>query len=141
MSGIVILILRILLAIALYAFLGWVLITIWNDLRQQGYVLTHNKIPTLVLTGMDSTSQEYQFAQPVITIGRSPTNDLAILNETVSSYHTRLHYYLNQWWVNDLNSTNGTFLNGQQIATSTVLTSGDMLTCGETNFLIAIGEN
>ncbi|MFQ5616818.1 MAG: FHA domain-containing protein [Anaerolineales bacterium] len=137
MSGIVSLILRILLALALYTFLGWALYTLWDDLRQQGQRLIKSRIPTLVLTKTGQFNQEYPFNQPIVTIGRSPTNDLPINNETISNHHLQINYHLNQWWLNDLNSTNGTFLNSQRIATPTVLTAGDVIGCGEISLLVS----
>lgn len=45
-----------------------------------------------------------------ISIGRRDENDLILKNDTfVSRHHARLHYQANQWWLEDINSTNGTF--------------------------------
>lgn len=141
MTGIILLILRVLLAAALYAFLAWALYTIWMDLRQQAITSASNKVPSLTLTGADLLSEEYFFTSPIITVGRGATNDLVIGNDTVSVHHARLVYQLNQWWLQDLNSTNGTYLNGQRLVTSAVLTSGDMIGFGEVNLLVTIGLN
>ena len=77
MSGIVVLILRIFLATALYAFLGWALYTLWRELRMQTLMLAAQKTPTLTLTriGMD----EYEpaiFQKSEIFIGRESDLDL-----------------------------------------------------------------
>lgn len=45
-----------------------------------------------------------------IAIGRRDENDLVLKNDTfVSRHHARLHYQADQWWLEDINSTNGTF--------------------------------
>lgn len=45
-----------------------------------------------------------------ITIGRRDENDLVLKNDTfVSRHHAKLHYQSNQWWLEDMSSTNGTF--------------------------------
>ncbi len=45
-----------------------------------------------------------------LTIGRQDDNDLILVNDTfVSRQHAVLHYQANQWWIEDKNSTNGTF--------------------------------
>jgi pSer/pThr/pTyr-binding forkhead associated (FHA) protein len=46
-----------------------------------------------------------------------------------------------QWWVEDLESTNGTYLNQVQVTTSTILTDGDKLTLGKVDITIRINQN
>jgi pSer/pThr/pTyr-binding forkhead associated (FHA) protein len=53
-------------------------------------------------------------------------------------HHARLSYQNNQWWIEDLNSTNGSFLNNERIDTSTVIVDGDILQCGD--ILITINQ-
>ena len=139
MSGVVLLLLRILLAAVLYAFLGWALYTLWASLRQHAFTLSNQKVPSLALTGTEDLTEEYYYIQPVVNVGRGGTNDLIVNNDTVSSHHARLAYNLNQWWLHDLNSTNGTYINGQRLIASTVLTTGDMIGFGEVNLMVSIG--
>ena len=139
MSGIVVLIIRILLAIALYAFLGWALYTIWRDLRVQTLNLAAQKAPAITLTriGMDEF-EPANFQKSEIFIGREQTSTLPLLDETVSGRHARLAYRHNQWWVEDLKSTNGTFLNEEPVKTMTVLVSGDEIRVGQTVMRVEI---
>ena len=139
MSGIVVLIIRILLAIALYAFLGWALYTIWRDLRVQTLVLAAQKAPAITLTrmGMDEF-EPASFQKSEIFIGREQTSTLPLLDETVSGRHARLAYRHNQWWVEDLKSTNGTLLNEEPVNTMTVLVSGDEIRVGQTVMRVEI---
>ena len=139
MSGIVVLIIRILLAVALYAFLGWALYTIWRDLRVQTLILAAQKAPAITLTriGMDEF-EPANFQKSEIFIGREQTSTLPLLDETVSGRHARLAYRHNQWWVEDLKSTNGTFLNEEPVKTMTVLVSGDEIRVGQTVMRVEI---
>lgn len=50
-----------------------------------------------------------------ITIGRAPDNTLPIADNTVSSRHARLFLQGSQWYIQDLGSTNGTFVNEQRV--------------------------
>lgn len=141
MTGIVVLILRILLAASLYGFLGWALLTIWRDLRSQGRFFSAPNIPMLSLTPLgDGASSPVSFSAQEVILGRSPTNDYPLLDETVSTRHARLSYRKNQWWVEDLGSTNGTFLNDERVSVPTVIISGDELRCGQVSMLIGVDE-
>ena len=76
-----------------------------------------------------TVGQTFQLPSPA-TIGRAPGNTLSVLAETVSLSHLRLVYRNRDWWVEDLGSTNGTFVNGARITTVTRLASSDVLGCG-----------
>lgn len=66
----------------------------------------------------------------VITIGRLPDNDVTIDTPVVSRRHARLVRGGDGWTVEDLGSTNGTFLNGQRITGSLPVRPGDRLEVG-----------
>jgi pSer/pThr/pTyr-binding forkhead associated (FHA) protein len=66
-----------------------------------------------------------------ILIGRDPACDCQLDDMTVSAHHAKLEYHHNQWWVEDLGSTNGTYLNQENINTATVLAPGDELQIGQ----------
>jgi pSer/pThr/pTyr-binding forkhead associated (FHA) protein len=139
MLAILILILRYTLMILLYLFLGWAIYTLWRDLRFQSQVVTTQKIPRITLTPeSDVDNSPHIFNKPELIIGRDPDCDLCVADEVVSSRHARLIYRYMQWWVEDLQSTNGTFLNEQRVETATVIIKGDELRIGRQIVLIDI---
>ncbi len=141
MSGTLVFILRILLAAALYGFIAWGLLVIWRELRSQSQLLKAPQIPVLMISQVDFPDQpQRSFVEPEVIIGRSTNSDYPISDETVSARHTRLSYHHNQWWVEDLKSTNGTFLNDERINVPTVVIPGDELRCGQVGLIIAIEE-
>jgi pSer/pThr/pTyr-binding forkhead associated (FHA) protein len=142
LSAIIVLIVRILMALALFGFLAWAIYTIWRDLNTQTALLQARKTPTinLAITNM-LEEQTVAFAIPEVIIGRSPACAYTIHNETVSSTHARLSYHHDQWWVEDLRSTNGTFVNDEKVATPTVLMSGDDLRCGQVTIRVNIDDS
>jgi signal transduction histidine kinase len=73
----------------------------------------------------------------VVTIGRHPNNDVSLLLESVSRFHAKLDLVGTRWIVTDLNSSNGTFVNGERIATPRVLSEGDVLTLGRADFIFS----
>ncbi len=139
MSAIVFLILRILLALCLYGFLGWAFSTLWRDLKNQNQILASRQAPPIELSSVDG-SHVFHSNKPEIVIGRAPACDCALEDLTVSSRHARLAYHHHQWWVEDLGSTNGTFLNQETVAAPLVIASGDQIRCGQVVMIIAISE-
>lgn len=138
MSGTFVLILRILMAVSLYAFLGWAIYTIWQELRLSSRAASVRQIPAIRLAPANAEETQWEFAVPEVIIGRDPSCELSIADDTVSAHHARLSYHHNQWWVEDLQSTNGTFLNDEKVYTPTVIISGDELRCGKIDLGITI---
>ena len=134
------LVLRLLLAIALYTFLGWGLWTLLQELKGQGDKLAGQKKPAISLhfkIDQDKESVRH-FSQPEITIGRDPNCDLSMMDEALSAHHARLAHHHGQWWLEDLNSTNGIFLNREKLTTPAVVITGYKFKCGNTVFTIQV---
>ena len=143
MSATFVLTLRIFLAVSLYAFLGWALLTIWRELHTQGTLLAARKIPGISLNtqiGEQALLQRY-FTQPEILLGRDSHCDIPLLDDTVSVRHARLAYHHGQWWLEDLGSTNGTRLNKEKVSIPTVVISGDKIDCGKASITINLGAD
>ena len=132
MNAIILLALRIGLVIALYTFLGWALYILWKSLKHDTQETPKQKIAPLVLMvhDKDGILNTHSFVESPVIIGRDPISDLHIDDKTISARHARLSYQLGQWWINDLNSTNGTFLNDMSVHDAVVLTTNDELRCG-----------
>jgi pSer/pThr/pTyr-binding forkhead associated (FHA) protein len=144
MSGTITLALRLALALALYGFLGWALIMLWRDIRRQGIVLTDRRVTGINLTIRHGEAAPVvtNFNQPEITLGRDPGCDIPLIDDnTVSTRHAQLTYHHNQWWLQDLSSTNGTTLNQIAVTMPTVLTAGDEIQCGDTRLIVNLSTN
>jgi pSer/pThr/pTyr-binding forkhead associated (FHA) protein len=140
MIATVVLVLRLALAIALYVFLGWALLTLWRDLKQQGKSLSGQKRAGISVRQRSErgTDRESHFFQTDIVLGRHTNCDIVIMDEVVSAQHARLTYHHGQWWLEDLSSTNGTFLNGSKLTTPTVVITDDEVKCGNTQLILRI---
>lgn len=68
-------------------------------------------------------------------VGRDVTNDLVISDEKVSRRHARLYSEGDQFVVEDLGSTNGTFINGARLSGPHLLRVGEQITFGETSIV------
>jgi pSer/pThr/pTyr-binding forkhead associated (FHA) protein len=64
-----------------------------------------------------------------LTVGRGLNNDIILEDSRVSRHHAQLRYRARRFWINDLGSTNGTFINGEQIEEK-ALRDGDTISLG-----------
>jgi FHA domain/Domain of unknown function (DUF1707) len=64
-----------------------------------------------------------------VTVGRSDANDVVLGEQTVSRFHAELRHDDHAWVVRDLDSTNGTWLNGSRVQEARV-SGGDVLALG-----------
>jgi pSer/pThr/pTyr-binding forkhead associated (FHA) protein len=139
MNAILVLILRSLLLIFAYGFIGWIIYTLYVELRQMSGQKDQSSIPPIILiANIDNASYEHRYIQTEIIIGRDPTCDLILDQETISLRHCKLFHQNKQWWTVDMNSTNGTYLNNSLVESATVLTDDDTLRLGTINILISI---
>jgi predicted component of type VI protein secretion system len=74
----------------------------------------------------------YELAKSVLTVGRDVKNDIVINDSEVSRQHVRLTEQENGYQVEDLASTNGTFVNSQRLSAPMLLQPRDLLGLGET---------
>lgn len=98
---------------------------------QVGNVILIDKnqgIAALVLEKVQGRAAYLDWADG-ITIGRKSDNLIVLKDNLVSSHHCRIIGRSGKWYVEDLNSTNGTFLNDKRVRTA-VLNPGDVLKLG-----------
>lgn len=140
MSGSLVLVLRILLAAALYLFLGLILWMLWQDLKRAGFQAARPKVPALRLELQRGNADPIfrTFTQPEVLVGRDPVCELRLEDEAVSARHAKLSYHHGQWWIEDLHSHNGTSLNQIKLITATVLTNGDEIQCGAATLRVSL---
>ncbi len=65
----------------------------------------------------------------LLTLGRGLNNDVILEDTRVSRHHAQLRYKTRRFWVTDLNSTNGTYINGERVSEAD-LRNGDVLSLG-----------
>ena len=68
--------------------------------------------------------------QPVLTVGRHTDCDLVLVDPTVSRLHAVLRLFGDQWFLEDLGSTNGTRVNGIRIRRAVAVRPGDRVGFG-----------
>ena len=83
----------------------------------------------LILSLDGQVMAEYNMNKERYTVGRLPDNDIRIDNAAVSGHHSLIINILNDSFLEDLNSTNGTYVNGKLIKKH-ALQHGDVITVG-----------
>ena len=140
------LILKIAFLVLLYLFIWRIVRTASRDLRlpQESFVLTpegarerreRQVAGRLVVLESPSLSPGHAVGvdSTALTVGRSTQNDVAVeRDDFASATHARFMPRRDGLWLEDLGSTNGTFVNGTRIPAPRRLTPGDVVSIGET---------
>ena len=145
----VLLVLKIAFLVLLYLFVWRVVRTAGRDMRlpQESFILRPGGALTGGAIGQQISSgrlvvahspaleegTEYALDAAAVTIGRSNQNVVSIDDdEFASARHARIEPRRDGVWVNDLGSTNGTYVNGVRIDRPRKLVNGDVVRAGET---------
>ncbi len=83
----------------------------------------------------DPNGREHHLPLDSAVIGRALECDVVIASKSVSREHTRIRREGRRWFVDDLGSTNGTYLNGERVSGSLSLLDGDHLKVGDVTFV------
>lgn len=135
-----ILLLRLLFIVLLYFFLYQVVRVTSRELTALAEATAPAAAPTvpsargqLVVVGDDGAGLRPGLSfqlEPVSTVGRAGDCTIVLNEPFVSSQHGELRFSHGRWWLRDLGSTNGTFLNGARVTVATGVKSGDVLQFG-----------
>jgi FHA domain len=145
----VLLVLKIAFLVLLYVFIWRIVRTASRDLRlpQESFILAPSgpgvqasrsgrRTGRLVVVKSQDLEEglDYELDSAQLTIGRGRQNDITIsTDEYASARHARFEPRQDGVWVQDLGSTNGTYLNGARLDHPRRLTRGDIVRVGETD--------
>lgn len=136
--AVVLLGLRLLLALALYAFLTIILIALWRDLRAAPPAAALTPPAHVTVEGGLLHGRAFDLAASNL-VGRSPENGVSLRDSTVSAYHARLTFQGGQWLLDDLGSRNGTRVNAIPLDGPMVVTYGDVIAVGSVSLRLQAG--
>ena len=83
----------------------------------------------LIITDAEGATRDFPLSKERVTVGRHPDNDISLNDKAVSGRHAVVITILRDSFLEDLNSTNGTQVNGKQIAKHP-LANGDTISVG-----------
>lgn len=91
-----------------------------------------SEAPTMAITGpADQAGLTFRVTRPLV-VGRSPEADVVLEDPYASDFHARLVFQAGQVRLQDLGSTNGTYVNGERMAAPMSLQPGDQVRIGQT---------
>lgn len=138
MSAILVLVIRILMVVSIYGFLALAFLALWRELKKTSSDQAALAHPTITLLIDGDTRKTY--TQPEILIGRGTENDIPLEDETISHRHARIFFLNNNWMIEDSQSTNGTYLNGEIIHAPAVLIDEDRIDIGSKSIEVHLTE-
>jgi hypothetical protein len=95
---------------------------------------TSSTAKRLVITSGAKAGMELPLGSEPLTIGRSSESGLVIRDDYTSTHHARLLLWGEDWVLQDLDSTNGTFLDGQRVTVPTHVPLNTPVKIGTTSF-------
>ncbi len=97
-------------------------------------IATFDNAKRLVITSGAKEGLDISLNGEPITIGRSAESGLVIRDDYTSTHHARLYLWGDKWAIQDLDSTNGTFLDGGRVTVPTPVPLNTALRIGTTSF-------
>jgi hypothetical protein len=144
-----ILVLRVIAVLFLYAFVGLALFCIWRDWRATAGQVERTRraaarsLGRLVVVqgGGTDLAPGQAFALGAMTgLGRGHSNTVIVQDPFASTEHALLYRREGRWWLEDLNSRNGTLLNGERLRTPAIVATGDEVGIGGVRLRIELEE-
>jgi pSer/pThr/pTyr-binding forkhead associated (FHA) protein len=134
--------------VLLYLFIWRIVRAVSRDLRlpQESFVLapqqaaaaglgrTHTGVLIVLSSPAIDPGTERELDSTPVTLGRAEENDLVLDDDEFASVkHARIEPRRDGVWLQDLQSTNGTFVNGAKVTRARKLSPGDVIRVGETD--------
>ncbi len=141
--AILLLLLRILSAALLLGFLLLIAWLVYREMQTAEKLLAQQERPYGFLRvlasedGLAGVDTRYPLL-PLTTIGRAPSSTIVLDNGYVSTEHALITRRGDQWLLEDVGSRNGTLLNGVKLGETAVISVGDVIAIGETQFKVEL---
>ena len=138
MSESVVIAVRLGVLAALYLFLFAVIRIVWRDVVRAAPA-GHGAIGRATLIVVQPGQARLKAGQRLpleaaAGVGRDSDNQVPVEDGTVSGRHCALYFREGVWWVEDLGSTNGTWINDRRVQAPAVIHAGDLLQVGRVSF-------
>ncbi|KXG73599.1 FHA domain-containing protein FhaB [Thermotalea metallivorans] len=138
MFNVLSLVFRYLFILLIYLFMFGIIRLIYLDIKNMSGGLTTHHTYLKLINRKDmlpfKVKEVYNLADTV-TIGRGNNNDIVIKDPYISNQHLKITLDENAYFLEDLDSANGTYLNGDRVLDAVKLKNGDRIKLGQIEFL------
>lgn len=110
-------------------------------LSTQREIEVDHSSPVLALHDGHAYKDQFSLDDPITSIGREPQNDIVLSDPACSRKHCELRQVDGEWFVHDLDSRNGTRVNGERIDGVKMLRDGDHIRIGKLKLLFSAELN
>jgi hypothetical protein len=143
-DAVLLFLLRALSGLILLGFLAALARFVYLDLRHSATAFSQEQSSQgylhVIASGNEATAVGAIFPLAAVTrIGRAESNTIVLDDAFVSAEHALLARREKQWWLEDLNSRNGTLLNDFPLDEAVVVSSGDVITVGSVQLRVELG--
>lgn len=129
--------------IIIYLFIFSIIRLIYLDIRGMDSIYTDDKIYLKLINKKDSLPykiEEYYSIDSLISLGRKGDNDIVVKDPYISKNHFQIAEDEKEYYLEDLNSANGTYVNGDLALDIVRLRNGDIIKAGEIEFIFVNRE-
>ena len=131
---------RLLIAAILLVFLWRVMIVVGRDALTMG--AAGSQVSLALLDEADHPVRGFRLSRrKPMTIGRDTSNDIVLTDRSVSGHHAVIRLMQGEWVLADLESRNGTYVNGAAIATETSISEQDVVQFGAVRLQLVSHES
>ena len=141
---VLLLIVRVAIAIALYVFLGALFYMLWRDAATADQSERSSPTPEGRLEVVEAGETPLELGKTYLlkrltTLGRAPTSTVILPDGFASLDHARIVLRGGRWWLEDRDSRNGTLVNHIPVKEPIVLSTGDVITVGSVTLRVDLG--
>lgn len=129
--------------VIIYMFIFSIIRLIYLDIKNIKGVTSDENAYLKLINRLDSLPYKIKDHYSIgnrLTLGRKGDNDIIVKDPFVSKYHLQIMEDEGDFFLEDLNSANGSFLNGEKIQDAIKLMNGDRITIGNVEFLFVNRE-
>jgi FHA domain len=142
-EAVLLFLLRVASGVVLFAFLAALAWFVYKDLKQSAAAVTSGREAQghlrVLASDVESAAKGTIFPLlPVTRIGRAESNTIVLEDSFVSLEHALISRRDKLWWLEDLESRNGTLLNDLQLDGAAVVSAGDVMTIGSVQLKIEL---
>ncbi|NLY77528.1 MAG: FHA domain-containing protein [Tissierellia bacterium] len=127
----------------IYVFILSIIRLIYLDIKGIYPIAVNNSAYLKLINRKDTLPfkvREYYPLGDKVTLGRSNNNQIVIKDPYISKQHLRVIKDEDKYYLEDTNSANGTFLNGERVMDAVCLKNGDRISVGQVDFLFVNKE-